>query len=153
MAKDLSAVSCSMPKLIGTMSLRVRFSGVAGLRLKISAAVVRIASLIGGFGVEFEPMQEDLEFTDEGCPRALSILPGHKCYRHDALDFGGDLTIMLDGVEQQDVVAYDIDAGRVSRYSRGEDRSLQIERLGDDGFAGLVVEHLRGAVTVGRNRP
>lgn len=49
-----STITLSMPKLISTITLRVRFVRVAGARLWLAAHVIRLAGVIAGCDVEID---------------------------------------------------------------------------------------------------
>lgn len=58
-------------------------------------------------------------------------------------DLGASLTIRVDGVEQRNVISYDVDAGVVRRY-----REVAGHYVFDPDTEDAVEEDIRGIVTV-----
>lgn len=150
MAENARNASVSMPKLIGAITLRVRFARLAGFRVRLAALVMRVAARVAGCDIESDAGDDEIQFTWDGLPRALSIIEGYKGYRRDAIDHALGLLIRLDGVEQRDVVSFDIDAKRVSNYVRDDHDQFRLARMGSSGVEGAMIYHHKGVVTVER---
>lgn len=59
-------------------------------------------------------------------------------------DLGQKLKIFVNGIEQQKVIGYDIDAGRVLRYEVDERGNCIVDRIKQD----VMTEEVFGEVTV-----
>ena len=151
MAKVDGLVSVSAPQLMRGITLRVRFARLAGARLSLAICIMRFAGIVAGCAIEIgTDGDQDLEFTEDGLPRALSLIEGHKGFRRDAPKYGIGTVVKLDGVEQERVLSYDIDAGRVSVYPDVEAGFIKLSRVGEDADGGLAIVHRKGVVTIER---
>lgn len=135
MATDVSAFTVTRNVPTREVRVELRLSGMSRLRLRIAAAIIRLAALIGGFTANVRT-EDAIGVTADGIPRALSVSQLHRGYRDDAAVIGAQIVVRLDGVEQHEVIAYDMDQGRVSR----------MVGLGTS----LVAHHVKGVVTVER---
>jgi len=151
MAQVNGLLSVSAPQLMRGITLRVRFARLAGARLWLAICIMRLAGLVAGCPIDIgADGDQDLEFTTDGLPRALSLIEGHKGFRRDAPAFGIDVVVKLDGVQQDLVLSYDIDAGRVSVYPSADAEFIKLSRVGEDADGGLAIVHRKGVVTVER---
>lgn len=151
MARDSATIAVSAPSLMRGITLRVRFARLAGARLWLAMLIMRLAGFVSGCAMEVSTDgDQELEFSPDGIPRALSTLEGYKGFRRDAADYGRGLIIKLNGAEVDRAFAYDIDAGRVSAYASTDDGSLKLATYTDTGAGTIAVEHHKGVVTVER---
>jgi len=51
----------SMPQLISTITLRVRFARLAGVRLWLAARIMTIAALVAGCGIEIATADDPVD--------------------------------------------------------------------------------------------
>jgi hypothetical protein len=134
------------------LAVRIKVTKRARLRLWIATRITAVAAWVIRCGraiaLDLDTASPDL--TDEGLPRALSVSERYKGYHRHAAVVGQNLIVRLDGVEQQDVIAYDIDAGIVTRYARNAGCNLRQVRLGEKAMDDFVIERHRGVVTVER---
>lgn len=77
-------------------------------------------------------------------PRALSITEGDEHWRPDCFVIGRTLEISLDGVKQEKVISYDMDAGEVKRIAVDEQGQIKIDRELEE----VITETVQGEVTV-----
>lgn len=80
----------------------------------------------------------------QAIPRQLSIFPNYPGYRIEALGSCSMLEISLDGVVQKAVLAYDIDAGTVTRYATDAKGEYRLNKRCDR----IIVEQVDGTVDV-----
>ena len=143
----------TVPASLNDVTIRVRFGAGRLARIKVASWMLYVVAWIAGCNVDVSMGEDDVGLTTDGLPRALSTCPRFKGYREDAWRDGMGLTIRLDGVEQRDVVSYDIDADRVSSYVRNDEDLLRLARLGGEDVEGVMIYHQRGIVTVERKPP
>jgi hypothetical protein len=138
-----SFVQVDMREAMATATMEVRLIGSRGYRLRTAVGLwlLRLAALVIGMGVEvgFLPEKRHVRMSRvaDGLPRRLSS---------DDRDFKrhGEVEVRLDGELQADAVAYDADAGTVTRYRKGVDGRFIIN--GGE----IMRETLEGALRVTR---
>lgn len=138
-----------MGEMLKDLSIHLVVTGVVRTRLRLwlGLRIIRLATWVIGCGIDIQfKGKDDIGVTADGLPRALSIYEHHRGYQPDALLIGADLVIKLDGVERSDVVAYDIDAGRVVQFVRSADGSMNSATLNGPPH----MYHFKGVVTVER---
>lgn len=85
------------------------------------------------------PREDEFEI-----PAALSAFPGMKGFRREAAQISAQIDVLLDGEPQSNVIAYDIDAGTVTRFTGSTDGMVSLKRAKDPANH----ERLTGTVTV-----
>jgi hypothetical protein len=134
-----------------TINVRLKGAAVAALRTRAGIALMGFAARIIGCDVAFNTESDEaIEVSEAGIPRALSTVERFRGYRRNAVGIAEGLLVMSNGEVQHDVVSFDIDANRVSRYDRTTSGHLMLASMGDDAVEQLVIKHVRGAVTVWR---
>jgi hypothetical protein len=108
------------------ITLKVQLPPAFYLRTRIATAIMSVASLICPISVEVVGLEKRREPSfprlPNGAPRRYGV--GALDYDHE---IGRKLQIYLDGVEQSEVIAYDVDAGIVSVFRKGADHRIVIE--------------------------
>lgn len=133
MATDVTAFTITRSVPTREVRVELRLTGMSRLRVRIAAAIIRFAACVGGFTANVRT-EEAIGVTADGIPRALSTSHLHRGYRDDATVIGAQIVVMLDGVQQHEVIAYDMDHGRVSK----------MVPFGST----FVMHHFKGVVTV-----
>ena len=135
--------------------LDVRIVGlkIARLRLWLGAQIMKLAGLVAGCKIQIEFSQEFDELPPlprtrswilvggVEVPRQASVRGGSPLYVHPE-PWGRMVDFYLDGVRQEKVVSYDLDAGYIRVMKKGADGQPFI--AGDE----IATEILRGTIEV-----
>lgn len=84
------------------------------------------------------------EADDTEIPAAMSAFPGFPGFRPDFNEFASRVDILVDGEPQTKVIAYDIEAGTVTRFIGQAAGSISLKRARDPANHDVVT----GKVTV-----
>ena len=103
-----------MARVMKETTINVRVTGMPALRVRLwlGTQLLKLAGAVIGciLDVTFGP--RPVTYDKDGIPRRYGIdVPG---YDHELAE---RLAVFLDGVEQEMVVSYDVDANEVTRWS------------------------------------
>lgn len=142
---DVKTVTTSVGKLLSELKLNIHIDGARAARVRIWAGVLlmKLAGLVIGCNVAIDldhggdfdekPRETPRNFTVLGnvsVPSAAAVDKRSPLYDPRWPEWAPKIEILLNGVVQQDVLAFDVDVGAIRVFAR--DRRHKLKLIGDE---------------------
>jgi hypothetical protein len=137
-----------------TLDIRIVGLKVARFRLWLAALIIRLAGVISGTEIRVEqgrdfdelpPLPRNRSYMMVGgieVPRQASCRGDSPLFVSNALDWAPKLDFLVDGLVQNEVISYDVDAGYMRVQKHGPDGQPFI--VGDE----IATEVIRGKIEI-----